>query len=159
MIDYTLDQILTANSLDNDTVTREIVPRIPDRVELLRNGKIDLDLLPEPFASIVLNDGAAYLGSANDIGLYPAVSAFTKKTLDENYDTVQRLYLAYNEAVTYINQTDISDFEDMVIEAVGYPEELKGQITLEPFRKSELPPKEAVENAIKWASRKRIMQS
>ncbi len=159
LIDYTLDQILAKNSLENDAVVKEIVPRIPDRVELLRNDKIDLGLLPEPFASIVLNDGAVYLGSANDLNLYPAVSAFTKTALDERSEAIKNLYLAYNEAVAYLNKTDISGYEDTVINAVGYPEEMKGQITIEPFRESVLPPREDVESAIAWASNKGLCSS
>lgn len=152
LIDYTLDQILANNSLSSDAVVKEVIPRIPDRVELLRNDKIDLGLLPEPFASIVLNDGAVYLGSANDVGLYPAVSAFTGSFLENNSEAVKNLYLAYNETVAYLNQADIASYEDIVIQTVGYPEEMKGQITIEPFRESALIPREDVENAIAWAS-------
>lgn len=159
LIDYTLDQILSKNSMSSDAVVKEIVPRIPDRVELLRNSKIDLGLLPEPFASIVLNDGAIYLGSANDINLYPAVSAFTKAVLDEKAEAVKNLYLAYNEAVAYINKTDVSSYEYIVIATVGYPEEMKGQITIEPFRESLLPPREDIESAIAWASNKGLCSS
>ncbi|MDF2486453.1 MAG: lipoprotein [Herbinix sp.] len=159
LIDYTLDQILTKNSMESDAVVKEIVPRIPDRVELLRNDQIDLGLLPEPFASIVLNDGATYLGSANDINLYPAVSAFNKEFLDDKAEAVKKLYLAYNEAVEYLNKTDITSYEDIVIKTVGYPEEMKGQITIEPFRVSELPPKEDVASAVTWASNKGLCSS
>ncbi len=154
LIDYTLDLILEKNSYESEDLVKEIVPRIPDRLELLRNEQIDLGLLPEPFASIVLNEGAIYLGSANDIGLYPAVSAFTKTAIDEKEEAIRNLYKAYNEAVEYINRTDISDYEDIVIETVGYPEEMAGQIEIEPFRTSTLPPIEDVENAVKWASDK-----
>ncbi len=156
LIDYTLDQILADNSLASDSVAKEIVPRIPDRVELLRNDKIDLGLLPEPFASIVLNDGATYLGSANDIGLYPAISAFTASFLEKNSEAVKNLYLAYNEAVVYLNQADIASYEDIVIQTVGYPAEMKGQITIEPFRESKLPPREDVETALAWAVSKEL---
>ncbi|MFT4145295.1 MAG: MetQ/NlpA family ABC transporter substrate-binding protein [Mobilitalea sp.] len=159
LIDYTLDQILEKNSMESDAVVKEIVPRIPDRVELLRNDQIDLGLLPEPFASIALNDGAVYLGSANDINLYPAVSAFTKEFLDFKSEAVKNLYKAYNEAVEYLNKTDISNYEDTVIKTVGYPAEMKGQITIEPFRTSELPPMEDVASAITWASNKELCSS
>ncbi len=159
LIDYTLDQILANHSMESDTLKKEIVPRIPDRVELLRNHKIDLGLMPEPFASIVLNEGAVYLGSANDIGLYPAVSVFTKAVIEEKTQALKNLYLAYNEAVDYLNKTDISEYEDIVVNTVGYPEEMKGNIHIEPFRKSELPPKEAIDTAIAWAVKKGLCSS
>ena len=135
-------------------MTREVVPRIPDRLELLRNDKIDLGLMPEPFATLALNDGAILLGSANEFGLYPAVSAFSQTALDEKGEAIHNLYKAYNEAVDYMNKTDIRDYEETVIKAVGYPEEMIGKIEIKPFRTSELPPKSEIEKAIAWASNK-----
>ncbi len=154
LIEYTLDQILQENGLKDTDVIKEIVPRIPDRLELLRNDKIDLGLMPEPFATLALNDGAIQLGTANEYGLYPAVSAFSKKALDSKNKAVRNLYKAYNEAVDYMNQTDIRKYEETVINAVGYPKEMVGKITIKPFRKSVLPPREDVEAAVLWASEK-----
>lgn len=154
LIDYTLDNILENNSMASNDVEKEIVPRIPDRLELLRNDQIDLGLLPEPFATLALNDGAVALGSANQFGLYPAVSAFSKAALDEKSDAIHNLYKAYNEAVDYMNSTELSEYEETVIKAVGYPEEMIGKIEVKPFRTSTLPPQEEIEKAIQWASKK-----
>jgi len=154
LIDYTLENILENNKMVSTDVVKEIVPRIPDRLELLRNDKIDLGLMPEPFATLALNSGAVSLGSANQFGLYPAVSAFSKTALDKKPEAIGNLYKAYNEAVDYMNKTSIRDYEKTVIKAVGYPEEIIGKIEIKPFRKSELPPKTEIEKAIKWASKK-----
>jgi NitT/TauT family transport system substrate-binding protein len=154
LIEYTLEDILANNKMSGSDVLKEVVPRIPDRLELLRNNKIDLGLLPEPFATLALNDGAVSLGSANQFGLYPAVSAFSKTALDSKTKAIHNLYLAYNEAVDYMNHTDIRKYETTVIKAVGYPEEMVGKITVKPFRVSKLPPKKDVDDAIQWASKK-----
>lgn len=155
LIDYSYEYIVKNNNMDPKLdIVKEIVPRIPDRLELLRNDKVDLGLMPEPFATLALKDGAVLLGSANEFGLYPAVSAFSQKAINEKEDAIRNLYKAYNEAVDYINTTDISKFEDTVIKAVGYPEEMKGKIELPKYRTSTLPPKEAIEEAIVWASEK-----
>ena len=154
LIDYTFDDILKNNNIESMDVGREVVPRIPDRLELLRNDKIDLGLMPEPFATLALNDGAILLGSANEFGLYPAVSAFSQTALDEKGEAIKNLYKAYNESVDYMNKTDIRDYEETVIKAVGYPEEMIGKIEIKPFRTSELPPKSEIEEAIIWASNK-----
>lgn len=151
LIDYSLDYILTESGVDLDSVEREVVARIPDRLELLRNGQIDLGLMPEPFATLGLNSGAVYLKSANDVGLYPAVSAFSQAALDEKEEAIKELYMAYNEAVEYMNTTPISEYEATVIEAVRFPEEMAGQIELPEFRISTLPDQDALEKAIAWA--------
>lgn len=159
LIEYVLDNISAENGLADTEVVKEIVPRIPDRLELLRNEQIDLGLLPEPFATLALADGAVRLGTANEYGLYPAVSAFSKTALDEKNEAVRNLYKAYNEAVDYMNNTDIREYEKTVIEAVGYPEEMLGEITIKPFRVSELPPEEDVAAAVVWASEKGLCES
>lgn len=41
LIEYTLDNILKKNGLEDTDVVKEVVPRIPDRLELLRNDKIE----------------------------------------------------------------------------------------------------------------------
>ncbi len=156
LIDYTLDKILEGNNLKSDDVEKEIVDRIPDRLELLRNDKIDLGLMPEPFASLALDSGAVKLGTASEYGLFPAISAFTQTAIDEKADAIRDFYKAYNEAVEYMNNTDISEYEDAVIEAAGYPEEMRGNIKLEKFRTNELPSKEGVEAAIAWASEREL---
>ncbi len=159
LIEYTLDHILEKNGLEATDVIKEVVPRIPDRLELLRNDKIDLGLMPEPFATLALEDGAILLGTANEYGLYPAVSAFSKSALDGKNEAIRNLYQAYNEAVDYMNHTDIGDYEKTVIEAVCYPEEMAGKITVKPFRESVLPVKEDVEAAVLWASKKGLCES
>ena len=159
LIDYTLDNILEKCGYESNDVQKEIVPRIPDRLELLRNDKIDLGLIPEPFATLALKDGAVQLGSADECGIYPAVSAFSKTALDNKNEAIRNLYKAYNEAVDYMNHTDIKEYEQSVIDAVGYPKEMLGKITINQYRESKLPPKEDVEAAVLWASKKGLCDS
>lgn len=159
LIDYTLDKILEGNNLQSDDLEKEVVDRIPDRLELLRNDKIDLGLMPEPFASLALDSGAVKLGTASEYGLFPAISAFTQTAIDEKADAIRDFYKAYNEAVEYMNNTDLSEYEDAVIEAAGYPEEMRGNIKLDKFRTNTLPSKEGVEAAIAWASERGLCSS
>lgn len=159
LIEYTLDTILEKNDLEATDVVKEVVPRIPDRLELLRNDQIDLGLMPEPFATLALSENAVLLGTANEFGLYPAVSAFSMEALEGKMEAIQNFYKAYNEAVDYLNETDISEYEDTVIEAVGYPEEMAGTIEVKPFRTSILPSEEEVLKAIDWASSKGLCKS
>jgi NitT/TauT family transport system substrate-binding protein len=58
-----------------------------------------------------------------------------------------------------MNKTNIRDYEEAVIKAVGYPEEMIGKIEIKPFRTSELPPKSEIEEAIAWASNKGLCSS
>lgn len=158
VIEYTLDKVLEKNGLKPEDITSSAVPDISTRLEMLRNNKIDAALLPEPFSTLALNDGGTLLGSANKEGMYPSVSAFTQQSIDNKANSIKSFYKAYNEAVDYINSTPISEYEASVIKTVGYPEDMKGKITLPKFRKNVLPSDESLNDAIEWTKDKGLLK-
>lgn len=157
-IEYTLDKVLEKNSMEAKDVKKTIVPAIPTRLEMLRNNKVDAALLPEPFSTLAIKDGGVLLGSTSKLGTYPSVTAFTQKSIDAKSSEIKAFYKAYNEAVDYINSTPISEYEDTVIKAVGYPAEMKGKITLPKFRKNALPAEDEVKSAIDWSSKNGLIK-
>lgn len=157
-IEYTLDRILENNSLAPKDVEKTMVPAVPTRLEMLRNNKVDAALLPEPFATMALDDGGVLLGSANTLASYPSLTAFTQKSIEEKSSQIKAFYKAYNEAVDYINATAISEYEAIVMSTVGYPEEMKGKITLPEFRKNILPLIDEVMSAIEWTKNNEIVK-
>lgn len=154
LIEYSLDYILAQSGHEPSFVSKEVVPRIPDRLEMLRSGQIDLGLLPDPFSTLAQESGCVRLGSANEFGLYPAVMGVLQSSIDEKHETISQFYAAYNEAVDYVNATPISEFEDIVLSGAGFPEELAGAITLPEFRKDTLPTESDLQSAIDWAVQK-----
>ena len=154
LIEYSLDYLLEQQGYPPDYLQKEVVPRIPDRLELLRTGGVPMSLLPDPFAPIAVSDGAMVLDSANRQGLYPAVSAFTEEALQHRRGQIESFYLAYDDAVDYLNNTPLSAYEPLVISRAGYPEELAGQLTLPVYRKRQLPDPAALQHAIDWAAKK-----
>ena len=67
---------------------------------------------------------------------------------------LQRLYAAYAEGVDYLNAHPVSEYEDLVIKTVGYPENMKGKIVLPTFHQSRLPKDDELQAAIDWAAAK-----
>ncbi|MBB6214234.1 NitT/TauT family transport system substrate-binding protein [Anaerosolibacter carboniphilus] len=157
-IEYTLDKILEKNTVEPKDVQKAIVPPVPTRLEMLRNDKVDAALLPEPFSTLALKDGGVLLGSANDEGFYPSVTAFTQKAIDTKANEIKAFYKAYNEAVDYINNTAIDTYEDTIIKTVGYPEDMKGKISLPTFRKNELPSEEEIQSVIDWTTKNGLVK-
>lgn len=159
LIEYTLDYLLEEQGLSDDYLKKEVVPKIPERLELLRSGGVALGLMPDPFAALAMDSGARVLGSANTSGLYPAVSAFTGEALQKRGGDIRKFYEAYDQAAEYCNVTPLTDFEPVLLRDAGYPPELAGKITLPTFRKRQLPPVEALEQAIRWAAAQGLCDS
>ncbi len=153
-IEYTLDMILTNNSVQPTDVVKSNVPAVPTRMEMLRNNKVDVALIPEPFSSLAINDGGILLGSASQLANYPSVMAFPQSIIDTKRSEIASFLKAYNLAVDYINSTPISAYESTVMKTVGYPDEMKGKITLPKFTKNPtLPPEADLKSAIDWSTK------
>lgn len=150
IIEYTLDKILVKNSLEPKDVKKTIVPPMPTRLEMLKNNAVDVSLLPEPFSNLAMKDGGILLGKASDLNSFDSVTAFTQKSIDSKSNEIKAFYRAYNEAVDYINSTPVSEYEATIIKTIGYPDDMKGNITLPKFRKNTLPSESAVKSAIDW---------
>lgn len=156
-IEYTLDNILEKNSIDPSDVKKSIVPAIPTRLEMLRSNNVDAALLPEPFSSLAIADGGILLGSAMELDTYPSVTAFTQEAINTKETEIKGFLKAYNKAVDYINATPISEFEDVIIETVGYPDDMKGKITLPTFRNNNLPSEAELKAAIEWCKKNKLI--
>lgn len=157
-IEYTLDKILEKNSMTPQDVQKTVIPAIPTRLEMLRTNKVDLALMPEPFSTLAIKDGAVLLGSANDNSIYTSVTAFTQDSINKKGNEIKAFFKAYDEAVDYINSTPISEYEDIIIKAVGYPADMKGKIELPKFNKRFLPSESELQSAIDWTTKNGLLK-
>lgn len=154
LIEYTLDFLLEEQGYPPDFLKKEVVPKITDRTEQLLAGNLTMSLLPEPFATLVKEKGAVILGSANESGLYPAVSGFLSQTLEEKKETVKAFYRAYDEAVKLVNASSQEEMAALAINKAGFPEELRDTLVLPVYRCHKLPETGELRRAIAWCAKK-----
>jgi len=158
VIEYTLDKLLEMNSINPDEVDKVAIPAIPTRLEMLKNNQVDAALLPEPFSTFAIKEGAIMINSAYREGMYPNVFVFTQKSIDAKGKEISKFYKAYEEAVEYVNNTAIAEYEDIVIKTIGYPEEMRGKIELPEFRESVIPADSDLQLAIDWSVKKGLIK-
>ena len=82
---------------------------------------------------------------------------FLQDIIDSNPDAIKGFYKAYNKAIEYINNTDISEYEDIVISTVGYSEDARGNIVLPEFKLNYLPSEERVQAVFDWSFENKII--
>ncbi|SEO64004.1 NitT/TauT family transport system substrate-binding protein [Amphibacillus marinus] len=156
-IEYALDKMVEHAGLSIDAPEKVIVPALPVRLEMLRNDQVDVAVLPEPFASLALQDGYKLLGSAHELGYYTSVTAFTQEVLEGKQKEVESFFSAYNKAVDYLNNHPVQDYEEIIFDVVGYPEEMKGSIHAPIFEKHALPTESDIANVIDWVKEKGLV--
>src|SRR5512143_4093560 len=104
VIAYTTDRLLQHAGLTKDDIKTTNVPKIPDRLQLLAEGKLQAANMPEPFATLAEQGGAVRV--IDDRSL-PQVGtseySFNVGTLRAKPATVKKFMAALAKATTDIN--------------------------------------------------------
>ena len=157
IIEYALDKILNKNGVGVNEIKKVAVPSIPVRLEMLQHNKVQLALLPEPFSSMAVKNGAVALDSAYKNNIYSNVIAFKETTINKKSSTINKMNEAYNESVKYLKENPIEKYEDEVIKFIGYPDNMKGNIVLPDYRKAGLPDENELKSAIEWSEKEHLL--
>ncbi|UQZ37403.1 hypothetical protein C2I18_06335 [Paenibacillus sp. PK3_47] len=154
---YTVAMMLKQAGLTEDDITVTEVPQIPTRLELLKNKKADAAILPEPFVTMGVTSGLRVLSSTVSAGVNPFVLAFPQSAIDAKAQAIRDMYAAYDEAVEYMKSHDQTEYIDLIIEEVGYPETLKDEITVPEYLPANQVDVKEVEAAFAWAREKGLL--
>lgn len=157
VIEYTLDKILEDNGMTPDVVEKVVIPPVPNRLEMVNSGQIDAAIIPNPFSDAAEAAGGKTIEKIDNTGRYISVIAFKQDIIDTKSGELKAFYNAYDRATEYLNTTDISEYEDTIMTVVGYPEEMRGNITLPTFRANELPDLKQIEEVLAWSVNKGLL--
>lgn len=154
IMEYTTDKMLEASQLSPENVNKIAIPRLPTRLEMLQNGKIDAAILPEPLAGLAVKNGAKVLISTDQLANKAGAIAFTEKSLQENSEEIKAIFRAYNAGVDYLQKEPLSNYIDFLIEAQGFPEEIKDSLVLPQYTKATLPDEKILTDVLEWMKAK-----
>lgn len=159
LIEYTTDLMVQEGKIKPEDLNKQIIKDIPARLEMLQQGKIDAATLPEPLASVAIKNGAKLLNSSDKLGIRPGILLFTTKTLQGKSTEVKAFYKAYNQAVEYLQKEPVDKYIDMLIKDNGFPEAVKGTITVPSYTKAAMIQEKDFDNVIKWLKEKQLIKN
>ena len=157
MIDYLSDYLAISNGMTVADIEKIAIPAMPARLEALQNNQVDAAILPTPFNDTAIANGAKEVDKIYNEDIMISVTAFLQEVIDENKEAVQGFYKAYNKAIDYINNTDIAEFEDVIINAANYSDEMRGNIILPEYLHNYLPAEENVQKVLDWSKDKGLL--
>jgi NitT/TauT family transport system substrate-binding protein len=124
---------------------------------MLQNGKLAAATLPEPMASIAVHNGCHYITGSDALGINPGVIIFTGKAIQGKSAEIKAMYRAYNKAVAYLNDTDRSEYIDLVVEKGGFPAAAREALQLPAYHEAALPKESDVLDCIDWLNKKQLV--
>ena len=158
-IDFVLDQMLAVYGLPNDYLVREEVGNIPSRFEMVRSNQADAALISEPFATMAAADGMSVITDTFQIDFNPFVLAFSTDIIDNRLDELRSFYLAYEEAVEFLNSEPVESYLDLIVDLVGFPSEVVDYLVLPAFLLPVVPDDKMVGIALEWLIAKGLVSA
>ena len=157
MIDYLSDYIAEENGVNSSEIEKIAIPAMPARLEALRNKQVDAAILPAPFNDTAVADGGKGLADIDNADIMISAIGFLQDQIDNNEEAIKAFFTGYNKAVEYMKNTDIKEYEDIVIKTVGYSEDTKGNLILPELNTNYLPDAEKVQAVFDWSKNNGII--
>jgi NitT/TauT family transport system substrate-binding protein len=137
---------------DVTTLDKVFINEIPGRLEMVKNGNVDLGIFPEPVASMAMLDGYTKVIYEMPNDYCPDVFVFTGKAIRENQQAIEAFHRAYDRAVVEL-QKDADLAKDILIESFKFNPLVRDFINLPTYHTTRLPDASYVDSITMWASR------
>jgi NitT/TauT family transport system substrate-binding protein len=150
VIEYTTQRLLENAGLQAADIRTTNVPKIPDRLQLLSEGKMKAATLPEPFATLAEQSGAVRV--VDDRGL-PSIGtseiSFNVTTLKNKPETVKKFLAAIEKATADVN-TAPSKWTTLLTDKQLIPAPLIGKYALPKFPTASVPSEAQIKDVLAW---------
>ena len=157
VIEYVTERLLQAAGLSKDDIKTIAVPKIPDRMALLASGELKAGVMPDPLASLSMQQGAV---NVLDDSKHPeygfSVISFRKEVIDASPDAIKGFLAAIEEATALLN-ADPTKYNNVLSEQKLVPEPLIGKFQVPPFPTAGVPTEAEWADALAWAKEKGML--
>ena len=125
ILEYIMDEFAK-----KDDFTYEIVEiqSFSGRAEALLQDQIDGVVFTEPQASMLVQQGAHLLGGSREAGIKGGTIQFMDEMIQSKPGDIKAFYRAYNKAVDYMNETDPSEYSD-ILSDYQFPEQMSDYLS------------------------------
>ena len=154
VIEYLTERLLQAEGFAPDEIKTIAVPDIGQRMALLGSGDLKAAMLPDPLASLVLQQGAIFV---LDDSIHPnyshSVYTFRKDFIDQNPEAIRNFLAAIEEAVELINSNP-DKYTDLLSERELVPPPLAGKFSIPKFVTAGIPTRSQWDDVVSWVNEK-----
>ena len=156
VIEYLTDRLLQAEGFAPEDINVIAVPDIGQRMALLGSGELSAAMLPDPLASLVIQQGAILIIEDLTHPEYShSVYTFRKAFIDANPEAVRGFLAAIEEAVKLIN-SDPNNYNDILNDLGLVPEPLVGKFPVPNFVSAGVPTQAQWNDVIAWINEKEL---
>jgi NitT/TauT family transport system substrate-binding protein len=157
IIEYVTDRLLEANGLSSADIKYLAVPKIPDRMSLLASGELKAAVMPDPLATLAVQQGSKIiLDDTSNPKLGASVISFRKEVIDQHPQAIKAFLAAIEEAVGLINGNP-SKYSGLLAEKKIVPQPLISSYVIPKFPTKGVPSEAEWNDVLAWAKAKNLL--
>lgn len=157
VIEYVTDRLLTTRGLSPEQVVKQSVPVIPERFQLLLQGRIKAAVLPDPLAKSAMVAGAVEVVADSEHPEYGvSVLAFRAPTLTSQGESVRRFLRAWDDAAAWINAHP-QESRQVLLKKVPIPDNVRDSYEIPPFPRNGVPSRAQWADVIQWMTERGLL--
>jgi NitT/TauT family transport system substrate-binding protein len=158
VIEYVADRLLEAKGLKQDRIVKQSVPVIPERFQLLLQGRIKAAVLPDPLARSAMESGAHEVVADSEFPVYGvSVLAFRAESLDTRREAVRSFLDGWDRASSWINDHP-EEALAVLLRRIPMPENVRRTYKVPPFPGNGVPSREQWEDVIQWMQARGLLE-
>jgi NitT/TauT family transport system substrate-binding protein len=159
VIEYTTDRLLESAGFAPEDIQVLAVPKIPDRMALLNSGDLKAANLPDPLASLAIQQGAKVLiDDSSDPPIGNSVISFRSAFIKDHPDAVRGFLAAVQKAAADVN-ADKSKWSDLLTQKSLVPASLIGSYKIPDFPDGSVPSQAQFEDVLAWTHDKGLVEA
>lgn len=153
MMEVSVSNYLADQWLGSDYQMEKIfINEIPARLEMIKNGKVDMGVFPEPVASMGELDGLEKRIYPLEEGYCPDIFVFTGTALKEKESAIKAFHQALDQAVEDIEKDD-KIARAILVSELGFNPKIESQMALPTYQKTHLPDEAYLTKVIEWTAK------
>lgn len=158
IIEFVADQILKAKGINPADVQKVYVPKMPLRLEMLMQNRVDTAVLAEPLASLAELNGAAVLidDAKLDNNISQSVFFFRDDAIKKKEEDIRKFLLVFAQCGKAVTE-EPEKYRDLFNEKVHVPAELHQIFPVPTFSPLQLPTEENVRLVLSWMKEKKLL--
>jgi NitT/TauT family transport system substrate-binding protein len=157
VIEYVTQRLLEKEGLSTADIKTTNVPSIPTRLQLLQQNQVAAATLPDPLASLAIQQGARIVVDDTKYPDYSiSVISFRVDVVAQRADDVKKFLAAYDQAIADI-RTRPDQFRNVLINQSRVPDALKDKYQFPPFPDPSIPSTAQWNDVVQWALDKKLI--
>lgn len=156
VIEYTTDRLLQSAGLAPSEIQKTEVSKIPVRAEMLAKGQLQAATLPEPLASLAVQQGARVVIDDSKTGTGQSVVTFRQEVVAKNPEGIRRFLAAYEKAVDAIHASP-DRYRDLLVDKAKVPDSLRNSFKVPKYPKAQLSSREDIQDVIRWMVDRKLL--